>query len=765
MGLIDNIRERFQTKEPTFNSTNKSTWSDYSSVVDSQNYLDQYYGWTYRAVKLKSDAMASYDQVLFRNDIELEKENDQLLKDLHRFNAFQTYREARKLTAMHLSLTGMAVWHISDADEVGFDSEFFILNPQNLSALKGKNGLPIAYIYRDTDGKDTEIDINDLILFRNPDPKDWFNGTGDLQASRYAHNTYTFAQVFNMNQFANNGKPEGFIIAEGISENERQRMEAMLRQKYSTPQNARKTGIVNRALSWMQITSSNLELDYVRGLEVMRKDILGIHGVPSVIIDPSESSFANMAEAQRTFQRTTIKPMLEVEMDTYNEQLIPKYYLNRPSRQRGLMFIHENPVEADKQAEAEVASLLYTRQIITREEARESLGMVEDPVGEFFRPATQQTIERLEDQLEETKSIKETVERAIEKVEETKTEFKSLPAVAENKSLKREKLKTLLRTKSLRDELTMGKKVTKMFELQLLNLLNQTKSYKTPSYKIALNTERTNVESLGVLLPVVEQLIIENEQVGNTLMRGTRFSTTRDTKQRLLGTLEEALNESNKTTTKNISEIIGASIEDGIGTLDLAKEVRDYFRKEQYGSTTINILKENNVWFDGIVIDNEGIRTSEKDMFKTMYERSNALVGNAKEESLVALHSITSITEESSANDVTNRIENDLGIDRGPEIRSRSVMIGLLLAGIVQSKVLQGLYEQNPQVEQKEWLSADDSFVRTGRWDHVKPNGQKVPVDSNFVVSGEELFEPRDLNGSLENVINCRCVSIPAIND
>ena len=55
-------------------------------------------------------------------------------------------------------------------------------------------------------------------------------------------------------------------------------------------------------------------------------------------------------------------------------------------------------------------------------------------------------------------------------------------------------------------------------------------------------------------------------------------------------------------------------------------------------------------------------------------------------------------------------------------------------------------------MDTKEWVACADDRCR--EW-HLEADTQKVPIDENFIVNGEEIFMPGD--GSPENSINCRC--------
>ncbi len=62
----------------------------------------------------------------------------------------------------------------------------------------------------------------------------------------------------------------------------------------------------------------------------------------------------------------------------------------------------------------------------------------------------------------------------------------------------------------------------------------------------------------------------------------------------------------------------------------------------------------------------------------------------------------------------------------------------------------------------KMWQTMGDSLVRTSPFNHQEANGQTVPKDAAYMVSGQFLNYPGDtsLGASPGNTINCRCVSV-----
>ena len=69
----------------------------------------------------------------------------------------------------------------------------------------------------------------------------------------------------------------------------------------------------------------------------------------------------------------------------------------------------------------------------------------------------------------------------------------------------------------------------------------------------------------------------------------------------------------------------------------------------------------------------------------------------------------------------------------------------------------------------KYWLDAGDSRVRddhrqAGK-DYAAGPDTAIPVGQAFLVGGEKLMFPRDPRGSAANTINCRCASVPWVED
>lgn len=64
--------------------------------------------------------------------------------------------------------------------------------------------------------------------------------------------------------------------------------------------------------------------------------------------------------------------------------------------------------------------------------------------------------------------------------------------------------------------------------------------------------------------------------------------------------------------------------------------------------------------------------------------------------------------------------------------------------------------------KKKEWLTSIDGRERP---EHAAANGQIVAQQDAFTVGGERLMYPGDPAGSPWNTINCRCTTLPVIEE
>lgn len=583
MALKDLLAKAFisdSTEEKKLNIpvTEMREWDDYASLTKSPDYLKQFFGWTYKASKTIADSVTSYPLELYKGIGEdvtrIEDDKDQMLKDLHRFNPYQNLNDARWLTRTHLDLAGLSFWYITDADGKDYKYEFYVLHPNRVTIKTNGFGVPDHYVFRDTIGQEHHIKEENMIVFREADPDNWLKGTGALSAARLPHNTWELMQEFNMNFFGNNATPEGILGFEGISDEQRKKIQTALKQTYGGTKNSGKMGVLNYIPTWIPLTNNQKDLQYTEGLENMRDDILSIFGVPKPLVGLTDSTYTNSIEAQRIYQRYTIEPKLRKEAEVLTDQLIRKYYMFNKGMAKDLLFIAPNPVEADSKAEAEEVEILYRSGIVTLNEARVKVGY-----------------EQIEDGNDVKRDYQEKPEQD-DKPEDKKPEEKTVKSV-QDKSQKyiREELRDYFYTKSLSQEETFSNVASRYFRSQSDRILEQLNlEEKAINYNPVIDWAAEDAIAIDMFLGIYEEIMKSAWTDADDLI-GDTSQITPEVRELIKNRASYLASQMNKTTEKELSVILEEGVSEGMSSIDIAKNIKDTFDRWANGGEGIDVKR------------------------------------------------------------------------------------------------------------------------------------------------------------------------------
>jgi hypothetical protein len=130
--------------------------------------------------------------------------------------------------------------------------------------------------------------------------------------------------------------------------------------------------------------------------------------------------------------------------------------------------------------------------------------------------------------------------------------------------------------------------------------------------------------------------------------------------------------------------------------------------------------------------------------------------------SLVAHQVATGVNLGEGIPELRARIDNILSTtasERWPNratVIARTEAVGALNAG--RAEAFRVVAEEDPDtIYERLWLSTDDHRTRST---HEEADGQRVPLNSPFIVGGFELAFPGDPSGPPQEVIQCRCTSL-----
>jgi HK97 family phage portal protein len=601
MGIINSVKKALSSvfKSPSFLIASTSSYNDKINSVGSGNYLEQFESWTYKAIKVKADALIGYKQKFSINEKEIEITKNPLLFDLNFPNDFMSYNDLRKMMVYHMSLCGRAVWLMTESERKGHNADFYPLDPTKLKFRAGPDGLPKDYVYTDANGREQIILPENLIIFNNPDPKDFLKGYGDLQGSRFAHNTYELMMKFNMNWFGNSGRPEGFMVYEGAGDTTVEKLEAQLKQKYSGTRNARRIGVLNKKFEYVELMKTQKDLDFSNGTVNMRDEILAIQGVPKTLAGLDDASYANAEQALRIFQSYTLTPLLQMEEDVYNSQLLIKYgrVLTEGS------FKHENCIMIDSLKEAQAQTLLYEKGVAKLNEVRIKVGLPEDlENGDNYYSPPQQFMglpmgngdQTPVENTEEDKPVADDNNKKINNISLINKNLSlsklSISNVLSNKNLIEQeelKLKAFYLEKNIAGEKDLVSKFNGFFDEQLDRVVKQVFKSKTKAinldYKIDWTKEIELMFSF-MLDPYVKESmkwnLIANE------MTGAKIQWDKEIQSKIKRNLKVMTSNTTQTTKDDIARVINNSIKNDWDQSTTKNEIKKLFDIYKNGSST-----------------------------------------------------------------------------------------------------------------------------------------------------------------------------------
>lgn len=565
MGLLTNILNNIgieipdeKTKSPSLYVSEVIRGNNFEELVARDDYLSQYVGWVYKAAKIRAQACAKMELKHFykttKNKIDqVPYDESVVLNDLWKFNEYQTLYQARELIHLHLALTGAAFVYVVSGITT---KDFYVLDPERVTIVPDDSGLPKAYRFRDVNGTPTIIPAKNVLVFTETNPKNWLKGFSALEASKLAHNSYEFAMNFNANMFANQGKMQGILSILGAEAPERRRIERLLQEKYQGAANAKKIMVTGEDPKWTPISNTPSDMEYIEGLREMRDQILSFFGVPRQLA-LADGTFNNTKEAQRIFAEYTLNPLLRMEESVYTEQLLPMYYDGMSLDLRKSYLAFDDAVEIDETERNKSANLSWEKGTMKLNEARRLQGLEDDPVDgdKYFWQVKPNTVVAPQN-IDQTKDVKK------------KSKKQSDAA--------RELLRQKIFTKIISSEEKFLKTTKAFFDGQADRVLKGVRNKKEVDSEIDINFAEEVVRTLEAYKDVYPAIAkIFNDQASEILNKEGVLSDS--AKKQLQKNLEYFASEINKTTQKDLRNVISDAIENNLGLEETKKKIKELF--------------------------------------------------------------------------------------------------------------------------------------------------------------------------------------------
>lgn len=267
-------------------------------------------------------------------------------------NPFMTGPAFREATQQHEELTGEQWWVIVPHERLNMPGELWPVRPDRMEPVPDAEEYLLRYDYRAPGGGVIELNREQVVFLRRPNPLDPYRGMGAVQTILADLEGSRLAAEWVRNFFYNSAQPGGVIEADhNLSDPQWDEFQARWAESHRGVSNAHRVAMLEKGMKWVdrRFTMQELQIESLRN--VPRELIREAFGFPKPMLGTvDDSNRANMEAADVMFARWLLKVRLERTRQALNTRILPMY----KSLGRGYEFDYDNPVPEDERKDAEV---------------------------------------------------------------------------------------------------------------------------------------------------------------------------------------------------------------------------------------------------------------------------------------------------------------------------------------------------------------------------------------------------------------------------
>ncbi len=279
----------------------------------------------YRCVRMIAEAASSVPLLLYKGTSEIE--THALLDVLKRPNPTQTGRELIENIVSYLLLAGNSYIEVSSLD--GTPRELMALRPDRMKVVPGTDGWPDHYEYS-VYGENAKLPAERVFHIRMFNPVDDYYGQSPLEAAQRSIDTHNAACAWNKSMLDNAARPSGALVFaasdDHLTTEQFDRLKSELESSYQGAANAGRPMVLEGGLDWKEMGFSPKDMDFIAAKNSAAREIALAFGVPPMLLGiPGDNTYSNYTEANRTFWRQTVIPILGKVTDAIGNFVSPQF--------------------------------------------------------------------------------------------------------------------------------------------------------------------------------------------------------------------------------------------------------------------------------------------------------------------------------------------------------------------------------------------------------------------------------------------------------
>jgi len=270
----------------------------------------------YRSVRMVAEAAASVPLFLF--DGESEVDEHPLLTLLARPSPAHCAPDLFEAWYGHLLVAGNA--YFEAVTVAGSLRELHVLRPDRMKLVPGPDGWPEAYDY--TVGgqtvrfrQDVGAGVRPILHMALFHPLNDHYGMSPLEAAAAAIDIHNASGAWNKALLDNSACPSGALVYSAkdgqLTPDQFERLKSELEESFQGARNAGRPLLLEGGLDWKAMAFSPKDMDFIAAKHVAAREVALALGVPPMLLGiPGDNTYSNYAEANRSFWRQTVLPLV-----------------------------------------------------------------------------------------------------------------------------------------------------------------------------------------------------------------------------------------------------------------------------------------------------------------------------------------------------------------------------------------------------------------------------------------------------------------------
>jgi len=287
----------------------------------------------YRCVRMIAESASSVPWLLYDGRDEVEAHP--LLSLLARPNADEDGVALFERWYAHLQCAGNAYL---EAILVGPEvRELHVLRPDRVRAVQGARGRAVAYTYTVGNHVTTIaaergsgfLPLLHAMLFH---PLDDACGLSPIEAAARAIEVHNAGGDWTKALLDNSARPSGALIYKGpdgaphLTDDQYARLKSQLEDAYQGRENAGRPMLLEGGLDWKAMSYAPADLDFAAGRDGAAREIALAFGVPPMLLGiPGDNTYSNYREANLSFWRQTVLPLVGRTAASLTRWLAPRF--------------------------------------------------------------------------------------------------------------------------------------------------------------------------------------------------------------------------------------------------------------------------------------------------------------------------------------------------------------------------------------------------------------------------------------------------------